>query len=192
MSRQSRSGEEPGLFDDLPLQSKPQPSPALPAKPEPLPLFGEPESSAKPASVKIETPTPAPSATAPISGRLSAAVIDLGVVVAVLALIRIGLWWLGVAVDSGVLVPLLVFMLPFSFLYLVFPLAFWGRTPGMIKAGLVARSDDDRSLSFSQAALRWVAGIVSVLTLGLPLLLVKFTGRSLADQISRSRLVSAR
>lgn len=192
MSRQSRPGEEPGLFDDLPLQSKPQPSPALPAKSEPLPLFGEPESPAKPASVKIETPTPAPSATVSISARLSAAVIDLGVVVAVLALIRIGLWWLGVVVDSGVLVPLLVFILPFSFLYLVFPLAFWGRTPGMIKAGLVARSDDDQSLSFSQAVLRWVAGIVSVLTLGLPLLLVKFTGRSLADKISRSLLVSAR
>jgi uncharacterized RDD family membrane protein YckC len=83
-------------------------------------------------------------------------------------------------------------MLPFSFLYLVFPLAFWGRTPGMIKAGIVARSGDDQSLSFSQAALRWIAGIVSVLTLGLPLLLVKFTGQSLADQISRSRLVSAK
>jgi len=192
MSRQSRSGEEPGLFDDLPLQSKPQPRSALPAKSEHLPLFGEPASPAKPGAVKIETPTPAPSPTVPIRARLLAASVDLGVVVAVLAVIRLGLWWQGVALDPTGLVPLLVFMLPFSFLYLVFPLAFWGRTPGMIKAGIVVRGDDDQSLSFSQAALRWIAGVVSVLTLGLPLLLVKFTGQSLADRISHSRLVPAK
>lgn len=192
MSRQSRSGEEPGLFDDLPLQPKPQPSTTPAIKPEHLPLFAEPEKPTKPEPAKTEISTRGSSLTVPFGARLSAAVIDLGVVVAVLVLIRMGLLWLRVAVDPADFVPLLVFVLPFSFLYLVFPLAFWGRTPGMIKAGIVARSDDDQSLSFSQAVLRWVAGVASVLTLGIPVLLLKLTGQSLADRISHSRLVPAR
>lgn len=192
MSRQSRSTEEPGLFDDLPLQPKPQPRPAPPARPQHLPLFGDGDSTEKTQPAEVETRTSESSLEVPIGARLSAAAIDLGVVTAVLLLVRAGLWWQGVPLETSDLLPLLAFLLPFSFLYLVFPLAFWGRTPGMMKAGLVARSLDGQSLSFSQAVLRWAAGVVSVLTLGLPILLLKLTGQSLGDRLSRSRLAPAR
>ena len=95
-------------------------------------------------------------------------------------------------IDLTGLAFLLLFFLPFSFLYQVFPLAFWGRTPGMARTGLVARGRDGRSLTFGQAGLRWLASVLTVLLLGLPVLSTQLTGRSLADRISDSQTLPAR
>ena len=76
-------------------------------------------------------------------------------------------------------------MTAFSFLYSVVTLAFWGQTPGMVAAGLMARSHGDQPLSFGQTGLRWLAGLLTVALGGLPLL-VALTGRSFADRLSGS------
>jgi uncharacterized RDD family membrane protein YckC len=76
-----------------------------------------------------------------------------------------------------------LFLLTFSFLYSVLPLAFWGRTPGMTLAGLRTSSGDGRPLSFRQAVLNWLGSVLTVALAGLPLLLA-LGGRSLSDLIS--------
>ena len=104
----------------------------------------------------------------------------------------LGLFFMGVEVDlvgSGFLA---LFLLPFSFLYQIFPLAFWGRTAGMARVGIVARSRDGKSLSFSQATLRWFASLLTVCFAGLPWILTATTGRSLADRLSGSQTLPAR
>ena len=106
----------------------------------------------------------------------------LGAVGAVAAL---GARWLGAAIGRAELAPLAVFLLAFSFLYSVISLAFWGQTPGMAWAGLVARSIAGEPLSFGQTALRWLGSWLTWATLGLAGLLA-LTGRSLADRLSGS------
>ena len=88
--------------------------------------------------------------------------------------------------------PFALFLLAFSFLYAVVPLAFWGQTPGMAWRGLVARSLDGDALSFGQTFRRWLGGVLTAVTGGLPVLLVLWGGadgggQSLADRISGSR-----
>ncbi len=80
---------------------------------------------------------------------------------------------------------LTLFLLTFSFLYTVLPLAFWGQTLGMAWAGLIARGRDGEALTFDQAARRWLGGLFTTATLGIPLLA---TGarRSLSDRVSGS------
>ncbi len=198
MSSRFRPREEPGLFDDLPLQQDPPrrqtpvvaekaKSPPTPA-PEPLPLFSEDDEL-----------TPVEAATRPASrpmgltsARLMAGLLDVAVVLGVMLMVWVGLWWLGVDLDLVGRALVLVFLLPFSFLYQIFPLAFWGCTPGMAKAGIVARSRDGQALSFSQAALRWLASVLTVAALGLPLILTATTGRSLADRLSGSQTLLAK
>ncbi len=80
----------------------------------------------------------------------------------------------------------LVFLLTFSFLYAVLPLAFWGRTPGMALAGLRGTSTDGRPMSFRQAVLRWLGSVLTLALAGLPLLLLALGGRSLSDLLSGS------
>ncbi len=82
------------------------------------------------------------------------------------------------------------FLLSFSFLYTVVPLAFWGHTLGMSWAGLTAQSLDGEPLSFDQTARRWLGTLVTLALLGLPLLLA-LTGRSLSDRLSGSRTFAA-
>ena len=199
MSSRFRPREEPGLFDDLPLQQEPprrgdpaaaqQPAdPSVPKSPpapvpEPLPLFSE---DAEAAAVEPVT-RPAWWPTVQFAAHLEAGLIDLGVILGVMLAVWVGLWWLGVDVDLVDRALVLFFLLPFSFLYQIFPLVFWGCTPGMAKAGIVARSRDGQTLSFSQAALRWAASVLTVVTAGLPLILAAKTGRSLADRLSGSR-----
>jgi uncharacterized RDD family membrane protein YckC len=119
-----------------------------------------------------------------------AGVIDLAAVLAVGVCSWIGLQLMGVELQPVPGLPLLLFALAFSFLYCVFPLAFWGRTPGMAWIGLQARSLDDRSLSFGQTALRWLAGVLTVACLGLPLLLV-LGGTYLSDRLSGSKTLAS-
>jgi hypothetical protein len=48
----------------------------------------------------------------------------------------------------------LLFLLSFSFLYTVVPLAFWGHTLGMAWAGLTSHNRDDEPLTFDQTVRR--------------------------------------
>ena len=191
MSSRIRPREEPGLFDDLPLHEEPQ-------TPESLPLFND--SPTQDQAVPPPQPTePVDAVTrpvwrpiVPINAYLSAGIVDLGVVLAVMLVAWLGLWWLGVDLDLVGRGLVVLFLLPFSFLYQVFPLAFWGSTPGMSRVGIVARNLDGQSLSFSQAARRWLASVLTVISLGLPLILTAVTGRSLADRFSGSLTFPAR
>ena len=86
--------------------------------------------------------------------------------------------------------PLAVFVLAWSFLYFVVPLAFWGATPGMSWAGLVSRTAATEPISFGQSALRWLGTWLTWTLGGLPGLLA-WTGRSLADRLSGSGTYAA-
>jgi uncharacterized RDD family membrane protein YckC len=205
MSTRSRPGQDPGLFDDLPLRPDPSrksdpkttapPAPEGGTKkpgtiaPEPLPLFTEEDATTEPVE---EVTRPAWFPSVPLRARLTAGLVDLGVIVAVMLAVWAGLWWLGIELDLVGRSLILIFLIPFSFLYQIFPLAFWGRTPGMAGSGLVARNSDGRALSFSQAALRWMGSLLTVASCGLPLILVATSGRSLADRLSDSETRPAR
>ena len=213
MSSPPRPKDDPGLFDDLPLHPDPQvdkPPPSVeaprqtppraktPVEPaESLPLFADPPTSETSLpSVPVEdfdaTTKPAWRPVVPVPAQLAAGLVDLGIVLAVGLVVWFGLYLLGVNVDLVSLGVLALFLLPFSFLYEVFPLAFWGRTPGMARVGIVARSRDGKSLSFSQAAMRWIASVLTVCLVGLPWILTLTTGHSLADRLSGSQTLPAR
>jgi uncharacterized RDD family membrane protein YckC len=81
-----------------------------------------------------------------------------------------------------------LFLLAFSFLYVVVSLAFWGHTLGMVWAGLTARSQDGEALSFDQAVRRWLGGIVTSALAGIPLLL-SWNGRTVSDLLSSSETI---
>lgn len=130
--------------------------------------------------------TPPPVTPAPVIPRLLAGLIDLGILLSVAVSVWIGLHFLEVRVDSAAWLPAAIFLLSFSFLYFVFPLAFWGRTPGMSLVGLVARTPDNRPLTFGQTALRWVGSLGTAAGLGLPILLT-LSGASFTDRVSGSR-----
>jgi hypothetical protein len=76
-------------------------------------------------------------------------------------------------------------LISFSFLSSVVSLAFWGQTAGMAWRGLQTRDRLQRPLTFRQAALRWLAGLLTFATAGLPLLFT-LGGASLADWVSRT------
>jgi hypothetical protein len=76
-------------------------------------------------------------------------------------------------------------LVAFSFLSSVVSLAFWGQTAGMAWRRLQTRDRLQRPLTFRQAALRWVGGLVTFATAGLPLLFA-LGGASLGDWLSRS------
>ena len=213
MSFRTRPHEDPGLFDDLPLQQDPRakkPAPpivrpkqspprskAAEAPAESLPLFADSpgvDTAPGPTTVEILDGTTKPGwrPVVPISAQLSAGLLDLGIVLAVGLVIWLGLYFIGVSVDLGGMGILALFLLPFSFLYEVFPLAFWGSTAGMVRVGLSARSRDGKSLSFSQAAIRWFASVLTVCLLGLPWILTAITRQSLADRLSGSQTLPAR
>jgi len=117
--------------------------------------------------------------------RIAAGAADLLVHAAVAVVLLVGTRMLGVRPSLEDWPALAVFLLAFSFLYMVVPLAFWGHTLGMAWAGLAARNRDGEPLTFDQTARRWLGGVLTLGLLGLPLLL---TGarRSLTDVISGS------
>ena len=123
---------------------------------------------------------------APPQARLVAGLLDLGVLVAVGIAVWAGLRWMGIRTTLDDWPATLTFHAAFSFLYFVLPLAFWGRTPGMARTGLVARTPGGNHLSFGQSVARWIGACLTGVLLGLPLLL-SFTGRSLSDRLSGSR-----
>lgn len=205
MRRQDKPGEpadEPFLFD-LPLAG-PEELPAEPplerkrpargpAAPEPVlaesPARTEPAPPRKrlapvPSPAVFEEPAPA-SERASRGRRIAAGLADLLVHAAVGVAALLGAQWLGVRPTLSEGPALAVFVLAFSFLYTVLPLAFWGYTLGMAWAGISARNRDGEPLSFDQTARRWLGGLLTVLLLGIPLL-VTGSRKSLADWISGS------
>jgi len=119
--------------------------------------------------------------------RLVAGLLDLGVVLAVAVTAFVCVALMGVDLTPWPWVPTALFLIAFSFLYCVFPLAFWGRTPGMAYLGLQARSLDGKSLSFGQTGWRWLAGLLTVVSFGLPLILT-LKGTYLSDLLSKSQV----
>jgi len=207
MSDRSRSFEEPNLFD-LPLEpDETQPPEGLPEErrsqesaSSELPLFpaaGEPaahhprplpppeEERSRDAVVEVPAvDSPREPRTASLQRRWQAGLVDLGVHLALLAVAGLGAWLLGAQPRWADVGGLVLFVLVFSFLYSVYPLAFWGQTPGMLLAGVVARGGEHGALTFGQTALRWLGSLLTLATLGLASLLALFGGRSLTDRLS--------
>ena len=212
-----RSEEEPRLFD-LPLEAPhPEPAAAPPSAPavavpsnpsaepraepeqvqqqialeesrpdEPIPFESEPS----PESIKPPTAAPSQPAIATLGQRLLSGGADILIHAGALAGAALGLRVLGIEPRVEHWPSLLALLLAFSFLYTVVALAFWGQTAGMAWFGLAARESQQFPLSFAQACLRWLAGWVTVLLAGLPILLV-FFGSSLSDRLSGSRTYRA-
>lgn len=202
---------EPDLFD-LPLEPPPatrtaEREPERTARGESLPLFSEDEieealggsfgvepsaeeiaalapSPVRARPVAVPPPPPAP-ALAPLGKRGRAAAGDLAVLTAAAVLAAVGASVLGVVVAPTHFAPLALFVVSFSFVYFVVPLAFWGGTPGMIWAGLVARNAVTEPLSFGQSVMRWFGSWLTMALAGLPGLLA-LSGRSLTDRLSGS------
>ena len=124
-----------------------------------------------------------------IGRRAAAGAADLLVHVAVAILALAGCRALGVMPALADWPAFGVFLLSFSFLYTVVPLAFWGHTLGMTWAGLTAESTGGEPLSFDQTARRWLGALLTLAAVGLPLLLA-LRGRSLADRLSGSRTLA--
>jgi uncharacterized RDD family membrane protein YckC len=160
------------LFGETPEEKSPKPEPK-----------SEVESERKPEKDERE---PLGEVDLPRS-RLLSGLLDLGVVVAVAISSVVCVALMGVDLTPMPWAPMALFSTAFSFLYCVFPLAFWGRTPGMAALDLRARSLDGRSLSFGQTAWRWLAGLLTVLTFGLPLVLT-LKGTYLSDLLSKSKV----
>ncbi len=192
MSRR-RPAEEDLLFD-LPLERAPaEPAPAEQIEQPALPLEDRerlPTDAVRPEPPPEEPPSAASHPTggptaATLRQRAIAGLTDLGVCAAVLLVLLAALLAQGLRPGLAEWPAGLVFLLAFSFLYAVLPLAFWGRTPGMALAGLRKSGKDSRPLTFRQAILTWFGSVMTVALAGLPLLCA-LGGRSLSDLISGS------
>lgn len=120
-----------------------------------------------------------------LGSRLAAGAADLLIHGAVLMVLLIGTRLLGVRPTLDEAPAFVLFLLAFSFLYTIVPLAFWGHTLGMAWAGLVSQNRDGEPLTFDQTARRWLGALLTLAVAGLPLLLA-LRGRSLADLLSGS------
>lgn len=197
MRHEEEIPDEPLLFD-LPLEPQRGRS-AAPTPPAERKRPRQPEPAPEPALSfdEPDEPPPSPAARSNASGRaglgsrISAAGADLLVHASVAVGVLVGCRLMGVRPVLSDWPAVALFLLSFSFLYTVVPLAFWGHTPGMAWAGLDARSRDGEPLAFDQTARRWIGGILTLLLLGLPLLLA-FGGRSLSDLLSGSETLSSR
>ena len=111
---------------------------------------------------------------------------DLLVHAGALAAVALGIQFMTVEPRLEHWPSYLAFMTAFSYLYTVVALAFWGQTAGMAWFGLAARESPQFPLSFAQATIRWLAGLITLALAGLPLLLA-LGGSSLSDRMSRSK-----
>ena len=188
--------EEPMLFD-LPLSGHEPEEEAAEPLPAPKRSSSREPRRAGPVPVPVPTAPPAPedaeqdepaASRGEFAGpgrRLAAGLADLVVHAAFGVVALFGCRGLGVRPELPEAPALGVFLLSFSFLYIVLPLAFWGHTPGMTWAGITSRNRDGEPLTFDQTARRWLGAILTLVLAGLPLLLA-FGGRSLNDWISGS------
>jgi uncharacterized RDD family membrane protein YckC len=155
-----------------PVRPRPESVPAPAVHPEDEPA--EPEEDESPAAARVG-----------LGSRLAAGAADLLVHAAVLMIALIGTRLLGVRATLADAPALGLFLLAFSFLYTIVPLAFWGHTLGMAWTGLTAQNRDGEPLTFDQTARRWLGGVLTLAAAGLPPLL-SLGGRSLADLLSGS------
>jgi uncharacterized RDD family membrane protein YckC len=196
MRRPEQDPDEPLLFD-LPLavpERKRSEEPAAerkrptraPAPPVPLPLPIEAstvrEDDRKEAGDLGMEPG---ERYAGAASRLSSGAADLVVHVALAVVILLGCRAMGIRPTLADGPAIALFLLAFSFLYTVVPLAFWGHTLGMAWAGITSRNLDGEPLTFDQTARRWLGSVLTAATLGLPLSLSR-GGRSLTDRLSGS------
>jgi uncharacterized RDD family membrane protein YckC len=193
MARRGNRQDEPGLFD-LPLDPPPGPTDRQAAEPG-----APPEAPAEPVSerllpveeVRLGSGRGRALRRARPSTRWLAGLADLAVHVAMALALLFGARLLDVHAGLGDWPALIVFLLVFSFLYHVLPLAFWGQTPGMAWAGLVARTAEGENLTFGQTARRWLGALATLLLAGLPALLSLAGGRSFTDRVSGSETYEA-
>lgn len=192
----TRQPAEESLLFDLPLDQAPLgeragdgreadeiEQVALPLTPsEPAGESAAVEEAGSPAAPR---PDVAAEAATPVRLRAAAGLVDLGACVAVLVVLLAALGAMDVSPRAADWPAAALFLLAFSFLYQVLPLAFWGRTPGMAAAGIRSTSRDGGPLTFRQAAICWLASVLTVALAGLPLLLV-LGGRSLGNRMSGS------
>ena len=182
MARRRRRSQEA-----LPFGPAPQAPPSDEA-PVDLPLFEDERPETQAAEREESAAARQDRATdraAPVGARFLADGLDLLVLAAVAVSAVVGTVLMGLELRLVQLPALVAFMLAFSFLYTTVPLAFWGQTPGMANLDLVCRTRPGQHLSFRQTVLRWAAGLLTDLLLGLPGLLA-LTGRSLRDRMSGS------
>jgi uncharacterized RDD family membrane protein YckC len=199
-SDEDNGGEQ--LLFDLPLDPKaaaaatrpaatPEPRRAMPMRPRPEPARAPEPPPALFAEDDLEDfeegedEAPAADPRVGVGNRLAAGAADLLMHGAVIILLLVGSRSLGVRPTLEDAPAFGVFLLVFSFLYTVVPLAFWGHTLGMAWAGLTSQNRDGEPLTFDQTARRWFGGVLTVATAGLPLL-AALRGRSLADLLSGS------
>lgn len=173
-----REPQQTTLFD-LELDGEP----AAPGEPEP-------EHAPEPASPRRSARTPASLTAAPFIRRVLAGLLDLGVQIVVAAGALAGAARMGVALTRAVAPGFVLLLLVFSLFYLVVPLAFWARSPGMAAVGLLARAGDEHPPTFAEALRRWLGGVATVLLAFLPALLALGPARrSLADRWSGCELI---
>ena len=187
MRRPEQDPNEPLLFD-LPLgapERTERKRPArVPAPPASLPLpVAESEPHVQDEEDELVEETGEGYAGA--ASRLSSGAADLVVHVALGVVILLGCRAMGIRPTLAEGPAIALFLLAFSFLYHVVPLAFWGHTLGMAWAGITSRNLDGEPLTFDQTARRWLGSLLTTATLGLPLLLSR-GGRSLTDRLSGS------
>ncbi|HYO16532.1 MAG TPA: RDD family protein [Thermoanaerobaculia bacterium] len=163
-----------------------------PAPPE-LPLAAReevrrgptPVPSPEPAAPEEEPEPTSKSGYAGLGSRLAAGAADLLVHAAIAVVALAGIQMMGIRPAVADWPALLTFLLSFSFLYMVVPLAFWGHTLGMTWANITSRNPDGEPLTFDQTARRWLGSLLTTATLGIPLF-VAGRGRSLSDWLSGS------
>jgi len=188
----TKEPDEPLLFD-LPLAATPAAPEDFPQPPPERKRPARPVQESRPVRVpdpepvEDDEPIPARPASeyAGRGSRFAAGAADLLVHAAVGVLALAGTLWLGVHPQVKEWPAFAIFLLSFSFLYTVLPFAFWGHTLGMAWARISSRNRDGEPLTFDQTARRWLGGIVTTVTLGLPLL-VTGDRRSLTDVLSGS------
>jgi hypothetical protein len=127
---------------------------------------------------------------ATVGNRLAAAGADLLIHAAVAVTLVLGTRAMGVRPSLEEWPAVALFLLVFSFLYAVVPMAFWGHTFGTACAGLTSRNLDGEPLTFDQTTRRWAGGMLTLATLGVPLLFAR-RGRSLSDVLSGSETYTA-
>lgn len=198
-----RAPQELDLFD-LPLTDPAQSRTPVPTPPpEPQEEYRDPDDFALFADLETdsiaESPTgeesersEKPAAVQGVTGnRILSGLIDSAVIGGMLLTVFGASAAIGTAPRIEAAPGYLAFLFVFSFLYWVVPLSFWGQTPGMAWTAVASRNQDGCPLSFRQAVARWAAVLLTVLTLGLPLLLL-LTGRSLGDRLSHAPVIRRR
>ncbi|MEM6793972.1 MAG: RDD family protein [Acidobacteriota bacterium] len=183
--------EAPALEAPASVPEAPAPAASVSLEGASQPMLFTPEELTE--AEAYEAPAPGDGNELPaLQDRLLGGLADFTVVIAVVGLSIVAAQLLGVRITLASWPPFLVFGLLFSFPYAVIPLAFWGQTPGMAWVGHLARSEEGEPLSFGQTTQRWIGALLTVATVGLPLLLaLGESGSSLADRLSASKTVHA-